>query len=87
MGLDGIVDDVRHAMALNYAPEDISIYSSSIGGPNEPTFVEEFGYVPTAALIWGTTYGRGNKGSIYVNAAGNGGAKGNNCNFDGNTNR
>lgn len=43
-------------------------------------------YIIRKAVLNGINKGRGGKGSVFVFAAGNGGHKGDQCNFDGYTN-
>ncbi len=79
----GATTDAQNAAALNYQMQNIDIYNNAwgpisngnIGSAGQP------GPLATAALQNGVTNGRGGLGSVYVWAAGNGGA-GDNVNYD-----
>ena len=90
---DTITSQSDEVEALNHRSDDISIYSSSYGPPDDGMSIDGPSYVTSKALLNGVNNGRRfkgegkGKGSIYVVAAGNGLEAGDECNFDGYTNR
>ncbi|KAJ2716839.1 pheromone processing endoprotease [Coemansia spiralis] len=80
------VTDMDEVSALNYAMDRNWIYSCSWGPNDDGKTVQAPGKVIEDAFVNGVTNGRGGLGSIFVFATGNGGAAGDNCNFDGYTN-
>ncbi|THU88581.1 hypothetical protein K435DRAFT_830508 [Dendrothele bispora CBS 962.96] len=84
--LSGPITDVDEASALNYGYQDVSIYSCSWGPADNGESMEGPSQLIKKAVLNGINNGRGGKGSIFVFASGNGGAKGDQCNFDGYTN-
>ena len=68
--------DMHEAAALNYDAQEVDIYSSAHGMGN----FESPPYVTKQAYLYGVTYGRNRKGSIYVTASGNEDARDSNCN-------
>ncbi|CAI7571386.1 unnamed protein product [Penicillium glandicola] len=80
------IDDVDEAAAINYAYQKNDIYSCSWGPIDDGATMDAPGILIKRAMTNGVQKGRGGKGSIYVFAAGNGAAYGDNCNFDGYTN-
>ena len=79
----GVVDDATEAIAMNYKYQDIDIYSCSWGPTDDGVRLEKPGRLLSLALENGVVNGRDGKGSVFVWAAGNGGSKGDNCNYDG----
>jgi kexin len=87
--LDGVDSDVTESEALAAAKpadglnRDLVDVSSNSWGPEDDGHLEAPGPLTQAALLYGVTSGRGGKGIVYVWAAGNGRADGDNVNFDG----
>ncbi len=77
------VTDAQEAEAMSYLPGLIPILSNSWGPNDTGNIVEEPGPLTRQALLNATTTGRGNKGTIILWAAGNGGDVGDNSNYDG----
>lgn len=77
------VTDAQEAEAMSYLPSLIPILSNSWGPNDTGKIVEEPGPLTKQALLNATTTGRGNKGTIILWAAGNGGDVGDNSNYDG----
>ncbi|KAL4751759.1 hypothetical protein BDW72DRAFT_172965 [Aspergillus terricola var. indicus] len=84
--LSGPIDDTDEASAINYAYQENDIYSCSWGPPDDGATMDAPGILVSRAIVNGVQKGRDGKGSIFVFAAGNGAASGDNCNFDGYTN-
>ncbi|KAI1959667.1 pheromone processing endoprotease [Ophidiomyces ophidiicola] len=80
------LSDEDEAAAINYAYQKNQIYSCSWGPVDNGATMDAPGLLIRRAMVNGVQKGRGGKGSIYVFAAGNGAASGDNCNFDGYTN-
>lgn len=80
------IDDVDEAAAINFAYQKNDIYSCSWGPIDDGATMDAPGILIKRAMANGIQKGRGGKGSVYVFAAGNGAASGDNCNFDGYTN-
>jgi len=81
---DDITDDmVADAMLNSQHPNVVDVSSNSWGVPDDPYRAEGFGPLSLAALDSGVTSGRGGLGIVYVWAAGNGWANGDNADFDG----
>ncbi|KAJ5206234.1 Proprotein convertase P [Penicillium cf. griseofulvum] len=80
------IDDVDEAAAINFAYQKNDIYSCSWGPIDDGATMDAPGILIKRAMTNGIQKGRGGKGSVYVFAAGNGAAHGDNCNFDGYTN-
>nr|XP_039273328.1 PC3-like endoprotease variant B [Styela clava] len=83
--LDGVVTDTSEAAALVFNADYIDIYSCSWGPQDNGQTWEGPGRLASAALEVGSNEGRDGLGSIYVWAAGNGGASGDHCGADGYT--
>ncbi|XP_050691509.1 neuroendocrine convertase 1-like [Eriocheir sinensis] len=83
--LDGPVSDVVEGLALTYALGKVDVVSCSWGPLDDGRRVEGPGRLAEMSLQRGIEEGRGGKGTIYVWAAGNGGAVSDNCNCDGYT--
>jgi len=84
--LSGALTEADEAASLNYKFQDNHIYSCSWGPSDDGKTCEGPSKLVSDAFKNGIEKGRGNKGSIYVFATGNGGVYGDNCNFDGYTN-
>ncbi|EUC35969.1 hypothetical protein COCCADRAFT_34558 [Bipolaris zeicola 26-R-13] len=84
--LSGDITDVDEALAINFEMQKNDIYSCSWGPPDDGKTMQAPGILIEKAMVNAVQNGRGGKGNIYVFAAGNGAASGDNCNFDGYTN-
>ncbi|OJJ40435.1 hypothetical protein ASPWEDRAFT_166505 [Aspergillus wentii DTO 134E9] len=84
--LSKAIDDADEAAAINYGFQQNDIYSCSWGPMDDGETMEAPGILIKRAMVNGIQNGRAGKGSIFVFAAGNGAAYGDNCNFDGYTN-
>ncbi|KAI2472529.1 peptidase S8/S53 domain-containing protein [Annulohypoxylon bovei var. microspora] len=84
--LSKLISDADEAEAMNYDYQHNDIYSCSWGPPDDGKSMDAPGVLIKAAMLNGVQKGRGDKGSIYVFASGNGAASEDNCNFDGYTN-
>lgn len=80
------IDDIDEAAAINYEYQKNDIYSCSWGPIDDGATMDAPGPLIKRAMANGVQNGRGGKGSVFVFAAGNGAASGDNCNFDGYTN-
>jgi kexin len=80
------ISDEDEASAINYKYEENHIYSCSWGPPDDGQTMEAPGVLIQRAMVNGVQKGRQGYGSVFVFAAGNGAASGDNCNFDGYTN-
>ncbi|KAJ2486842.1 pheromone processing endoprotease [Coemansia sp. RSA 2050] len=80
------VSDQDEVTALNYEMDTNWIYSCSWGPSDDGATVQGPDKHIEDAFINGVEKGRSGLGSIFVFATGNGGAAGDNCNFDGYTN-
>lgn len=80
------IDDADEAASINYGFQQNHIYSCSWGPKDDGETMEAPGILVKRAFVNGIVNGRNGKGSIFVFAAGNGGAHDDNCNFDGYTN-
>ncbi|KAJ2720641.1 pheromone processing endoprotease [Coemansia sp. Benny D115] len=80
------VSDQDEVSALNYAMDTNAIYSCSWGPNDDGATVQGPSKMIEDAFINGVDNGRNGLGSVFVFATGNGGAAGDNCNFDGYTN-
>ncbi|KAJ2834589.1 pheromone processing endoprotease [Coemansia furcata] len=80
------VSDQDEVTALNYGMDTNWIYSCSWGPNDDGATVQGPDQHIEDAFINGVEKGRSGRGSIFVFATGNGGANGDNCNFDGYTN-
>ncbi|XP_077518667.1 neuroendocrine convertase 1-like [Amblyomma americanum] len=81
--LDGDVVDAVESTSLAFNVEAIDVFSASWGPSDDGRTVDGPKRLASEALHRGVTRGRGGRGSVYVWASGNGGAKGDNCNCDG----
>ncbi|GMM58863.1 kexin [Maudiozyma humilis] len=84
--LSGELTAEDEAASLIYANDINDIYSCSWGPADDGTHLQGPTDLVKKALVQGVKEGRDKKGSIYVFASGNGGAFGDNCNYDGYTN-
>ena len=84
--LSGDLTAEDEAASLIYGLDVNDIYSCSWGPADDGTHLQGPSDLVKKALIEGTNEGRDKKGAIYVFASGNGGAFGDNCNYDGYTN-
>ncbi|AGO10254.1 AaceriABL203Wp [[Ashbya] aceris (nom. inval.)] len=74
------------AASLVYGLQVNDIYSCSWGPTDNGKELQAPSDLVKKAIIRGVTEGRNQKGALYVFASGNGGALGDNCNYDGYTN-
>lgn len=70
---------VHEAMAFHYALNHVSIYN--IGYSMLANSLDVLAYVAELSMLKGINEGRGRRGNIYVTAAGNDGAGGDDCNY------
>ncbi|KAF9178129.1 pheromone processing endoprotease [Haplosporangium sp. Z 767] len=84
--LSGEITEAQEAEALNYGYDKTQIYSCSWGPSDNGIAMAGPTGILLDAFINGVNDGRQGKGSIFVFATGNGGRRGDNCNFDGYTN-
>ncbi|XP_078573799.1 proprotein convertase subtilisin/kexin type 6-like isoform X2 [Branchiostoma floridae x Branchiostoma japonicum] len=75
--------DADEAMALSHNSNNISIYSCSFGPSDYTNALGGPGPITLAAMKRSAEIGRGEKGSIYVFSAGNGGPYGDSCAYNG----
>ncbi|XP_029851416.3 neuroendocrine convertase 1 [Ixodes scapularis] len=81
--LDGDVVDAIESTSLAFNVEGIDVFSASWGPSDDGRTVDGPKRLASEALRKGVTKGRRGRGSVYVWASGNGGARGDNCNCDG----
>nr|XP_039262508.1 proprotein convertase subtilisin/kexin type 7-like [Styela clava] len=81
--LDGTTTDSSEATAFNKHMDVNDIYSCSWGPEDDGKTVDGPHDLGRMALQHGVVAGRDGFGSIFVVASGNGGLKGDNCNYDG----
>lgn len=74
------------AAAMYYALDINDIYSCSWGPPDNGRSMDSPDKLVRAGMMKGILDGRNGKGALYVFASGNGGSRGDTCNFDGYTN-
>mgnify|MGYP003365012800 CR=1 FL=1 len=84
--LSGDLTAEDEAASLIYANDINDIYSCSWGPADDGVHLQGPTDLVKKAMVKGVNEGRSKKGSIYVFASGNGGAFGDNCNYDGYTN-
>ncbi|ORY32479.1 hypothetical protein BCR33DRAFT_856554 [Rhizoclosmatium globosum] len=84
--LGGALTETDEAASINYKFHDNHIYSCSWGPTDNGQTMEAPPQIVADAVKNGILNGRNGLGSIFVFASGNGGASGDNCNFDGYTN-
>ncbi|MHC4400888.1 MAG: S8 family serine peptidase, partial [Planctomycetota bacterium] len=77
------ITDQEEADALSYESQNIDVYNNSWGPADGFGLIEGPGPLTMSALRVGALYGRGGLGTIYTWAGGNGGAFGDNANYDG----
>lgn len=87
---DGKVSGIRllskpssNESALIYKYQENQIYSCSWGPSDDGKTMDAPSLLVQRAIVSGIQRGRQGYGSVYIFAAGNGGANGDNCNFDG----
>ncbi|TID28375.1 hypothetical protein CANINC_002553 [Pichia inconspicua] len=76
----------EESAAMVFGLDVNDIYSCSWGPPDNGRSMDAPDKLIRTAILKGVQEGRGGKGALYVFASGNGGAKGDTCNFDGYTN-
>ncbi|ELT97733.1 hypothetical protein CAPTEDRAFT_161485 [Capitella teleta] len=81
--LDGPMTDSLEATAFMKGYTINDVYSCSWGPDDDGKTVDGPHYLAMRAMRLGVDYGRGGYGAIYVVASGNGGQRGDNCNYDG----
>ncbi|KAJ3218502.1 pheromone processing endoprotease [Dinochytrium kinnereticum] len=84
--LSGLLTEVDEAAAINFNMQENHIYSCSWGPPDDGRSMDAPPKIVKDAVLNGINNGRGGLGSVFIFAAGNGGAHSDNCNFDGYTN-
>lgn len=84
--LSGDITTEDEAASLIYGLDVNDIYSCSWGPADDGRHLQGPSDLVKKALVKGVTEGRDSKGAIYVFASGNGGTRGDNCNYDGYTN-
>lgn len=85
--LSGPLSDVDEAESIVYQINNGNdIFSCSWGPPDDGRTMQAPDILSRRAIARAVQQGRGGLGTIYVFAAGNGAAAGDNCNFDGYTN-
>ncbi|KAJ3105384.1 pheromone processing endoprotease [Phlyctochytrium planicorne] len=84
--LSGSLTEADEAAAINYNMKENHIYSCSWGPPDDGRSMDAPPRIVKDAVTNGIVNGRSGLGSVFVFAAGNGGASHDNCNFDGYTN-
>ncbi|CDR40602.1 CYFA0S05e02322g1_1 [Cyberlindnera fabianii] len=84
--LSGEITTEDEAAAMVYGLETNDIYSCSWGPSDDGKTMQAPDMLVKNAIRRGITEGRDGKGAVYVFASGNGGMKGDNCNYDGYTN-
>ena len=83
--------DAEEAQGISYGAPEVDVYSASWGPVDDGRRLEGPGHLALEALeavvnghrLHPHLHGRNGKGAIYVWAAGNGRAAGDNCNYDG----
>lgn len=80
------IDDADEAAAINHQFNLNHIYSCSWGPRDDGQTMDAPNVLVKRAMMNGIQNGREGRGSIFVFAAGNGGSRDDNCNFDGYTN-
>ncbi len=81
--LVGPITDEQIADALSHRLDSIHVFNNSWGPLDNARVIEGPGILSAAAIEYGIQTGRNGLGAIYVWAGGNGGALGDNANFDG----
>lgn len=85
-----LTSDAEEAQAIAYGAPNVDVYSSSWGPQDDARRLDGAGHLSAEvleAVVNGNAahpqlHGRGGLGSIYIWAAGNGAAVGDNCNYD-----
>lgn len=78
-----LTTDLEQAEAMTHRNDIIQIKNNSWGPADDGQTLQDMGPLTEAAMQEGTRTGRGGRGTIYVWAAGNGGARRDNSNKDG----
>eukprot|EP01132_Coremiostelium_polycephalum_P000599 gene599-746_t len=81
--MGGPTTDFMESMALSHRTDINSIFVSSWGPLDDGGRLDGPGFLTVAAMEKSVIQGRNGLGTIYVWAAGNGGTKLDNCNYDG----
>ena len=81
--LDGGITDAQEAISFSKHLDINEVFNLSWGPDDDGKTVDGPHSLARKALEIGTKYGRYGLGAVYVVASGNGGAKDDNCNFDG----
>ena len=81
--ISAAVTDATEADALSYRRADIDVYNSSWGPADDGRNLQAPGPLTLAALADNVRAGRGGLGNVYTWAGGNGGADGDDVNYDG----
>lgn len=84
--LSGEITAAEEAASLVYGLDVNDIYSCSWGPADDGRHLQGPTDLVRRALVRGIQDGREKRGAVYVFASGNGGAFGDNCNYDGYTN-
>jgi kexin len=84
--LSGEITSEQEAAAMIYGLDVNDIYSCSWGPPDNGRTMDAPDKLIKSAILKGIQDGRNGKGAVYVFASGNGGNRGDTCNFDGYTN-
>lgn len=84
--LSGEITSEEESAAMIYGLDVNHIYSCSWGPPDNGRSMDAPDKMIKTAMLKGIQDGRSGKGALYVFASGNGGNKGDTCNFDGYTN-
>lgn len=85
--LSAPISDIEEAESMMYGYQaGNDIFSCSWGPPDDGHTMEAPGILVKRAITRAVQQGRHGLGTVYVFAAGNGAANGDNCNFDGYTN-
>lgn len=84
--LSGEITSEQEAAAMIYGLDVNDIYSCSWGPPDNGRSMDAPDKLIKSAILKGVQDGRNGKGALYVFASGNGGTRGDTCNFDGYTN-
>ena len=78
-----MTEDYQEARGIGFAAHLNMVYSNSWGPPDDGRRLEGPGPLAYAARESAMKHGRNGLGVVYVWAAGNGRAQGDNCNYDG----
>lgn len=84
--LSAEITSEQEAAAMYYGLDVNDIYSCSWGPPDNGRSMDAPDKLVKSGMMKGILDGRNGKGALYVFASGNGGMRGDTCNFDGYTN-